>query len=84
MNTTGTVQQAAPSPGESEIDFITISEACEIIGGKGRPIKPCTFYRGVKAGRYPRPVHPVPGISRIVKGKLVSALKEIIAGPEAA
>ena len=83
MNTPVTAQQADPGPGESDIEFITIHEACEIIGGKGRPIKPCTFYRGVKAGRYPRPVHPVPGISRIVKGKLVSALKEIIAGPGA-
>ncbi len=83
MNDTVTTQHADPTSGEGDIEFITISEACEIIGGKGRPIKPCTFYRGVKAGRYPGPVHPVPGISRIVKGNLVNALREIIAGPEA-
>ena len=38
---------------QDEIDPVTIDEACAIIGGKAKPIDRATYYRGVKAGRYP-------------------------------
>jgi len=53
--------------------LITIEDACEIVGGT-KPIDPATFYRGVKAGRFPKPVHPMPGISRIWKSRLLAVL----------
>jgi predicted DNA-binding transcriptional regulator AlpA len=37
-------------------DLVTVAEACEIIGGKNSPIDRSTYYRGVWAGRYPRPL----------------------------
>ena len=39
-------------------EFITVDEACRVIGGNERPIHYSTYYRGVSAGRYPAPVHP--------------------------
>jgi len=44
-------------------EFIDIDETCRIIGGKNNPVHPATYYRGVKAGIYPPPDHPSPGIS---------------------
>ena len=57
----------------SNPDFITIREACRIMGGN-KPIHPCTYYNGVKAGRFPAPEHPTPGTSRVRRAKLIEAL----------
>jgi predicted DNA-binding transcriptional regulator AlpA len=54
-------------------DFITIKEACAIVGGT-KPISQATFYREVKAGRLPAPEHPSPGISRVRRGKLIAKI----------
>jgi predicted DNA-binding transcriptional regulator AlpA len=54
-------------------DLITADEACRLIGGSDRPISKPTFYRGIKAGRYPAPVHPSPGIARWFKSTLLAA-----------
>jgi predicted DNA-binding transcriptional regulator AlpA len=54
-------------------DFITVKEACAIVGGS-KPISEPTYYRGVKAGRLPAPEHPTPGLSRVRRGKLIAAL----------
>jgi hypothetical protein len=52
-------------------DFIPIyPDACAIVGGS-KPISAATYYRGVKAGRYPAPEHPSPGISRVRRRKLL-------------
>jgi hypothetical protein len=51
-------------------ELITVKEACELIGGKGKPVSIATVYRGVKRGTYSPPVHPSPGISRFWKRKL--------------
>jgi hypothetical protein len=55
----------------------TIARACKDIGGEEEPIHPSTFYRGVAAGRYSKPEHPSPGISRVDRDHLA---KEIVAG----
>jgi len=39
---------------------------------------PATYYRGVKAGIYPPPDHPSPGISRVNRPELVAALRKRI------
>jgi hypothetical protein len=61
----------------TEIEMITVGEACRIIGGD-EPIHAATYYRGVRAGRYPRPVHVSPGVARVPKEKLLATLAELI------
>jgi predicted DNA-binding transcriptional regulator AlpA len=56
-------------------DLITIDDACRVVGGT-RPISRATYYRHANAGRYPKPVHPTPGISRIRRSKLLDAVRE--------
>jgi hypothetical protein len=55
-----------------EPDYITVNQACRIVGGNEKPISAATYYRGVKAGRLPAPEHPTPGISRIRRRKLIA------------
>jgi hypothetical protein len=58
-------------------DFITIDAACRIIGGEEKPIHFATFYRGVRAGRYPAPVHVSPNVARVSRSKLIAALERL-------
>ena len=61
---------------ESDVpELITIKEACADIGGKAKPVHPSTFYRGVRLGIYPAPVHPAPNVSRVVRPDLAAALR---------
>lgn len=55
-------------------DLITVEAACAVIGGTEKPVSRPTYYRGVKAGLYPAPVHPSPGIARVRKAKLIAML----------
>ena len=54
-----------------------------VIGGEANPIHKATYYRGVRAGRYPAPVRVSPGVSRVVKPQLVEAIQRMIAGKRA-
>ena len=63
---------------EDDDDLLTVDEACAIIGGKTKPINRATYYRGVKRGDYPAPVHPSPGLSRIPKRELLEARARIL------
>lgn len=36
--------------------LIDADTACRIIGGENSPISPATLYRGIRAGRFPRPI----------------------------
>ena len=65
------------------IDFIDIKETCRTIGGKNKPVNPSTYYRGVKAGIYPTPDHPSPGISRVNRSALLTALRNRMGATEA-
>ncbi|MBU6442915.1 MAG: hypothetical protein KGR48_03305 [Alphaproteobacteria bacterium] len=58
----------------SEPRFGTVRTACKIIGGEERPIHRATYYRGVKAGIFPAPEHPSPGIARVDLDKLAAML----------
>ena len=66
------------APQIEDLDLVTIETACEIIGGKERPIDQMTYYRGVKAGRYPPPIKVAPNIARVPRRKLISLLKNLI------
>jgi hypothetical protein len=65
-------------------ELLTLDEACRYIGGNGKPINRATYYRGVARGIYPAPVHPSPGISRVVKRMLAEARARIISAEAAA
>jgi predicted DNA-binding transcriptional regulator AlpA len=58
---------------EDSPNYITIKEACALIGGS-KPISHATFYRGVKAGRYPKPEHVSPNVVRVRRAVLIAAL----------
>jgi hypothetical protein len=59
-----TVERADP-----EADFITVESARWEIGGE-KPISTATFYRGVKRGLYPAPIHISPGLVRVDRREL--------------
>lgn len=61
-------------------ELITIKEGCRLLGGSERPIHLATYYRGVARGQYPAPVHPSPGISRLLKRAVLEVRARIIAG----
>ena len=67
----------------NDFEMISVEAACGIIGGEATPIHKATYYRGVRAGRYPAPVLVSPGVSRVVKPKLIEAIEHIIAETEA-
>jgi predicted DNA-binding transcriptional regulator AlpA len=62
-----------------EPDYITIEDACRIVGGT-KPIDPSTYYRGVKAGRFPKPERILPQTVRIRRGKLLACLNRLVEG----
>jgi hypothetical protein len=55
-------------------DPITVGRACVVVGGEEKPINPATYYRGVRAGRYPAPEKISPGLVRVSKRKLLAML----------
>jgi predicted DNA-binding transcriptional regulator AlpA len=54
-------------------------EACVFFGGS-KPIDASTLYRGIKLGRYPRPVKVGPGSSRWLRSECEAALQAMVAG----
>jgi predicted DNA-binding transcriptional regulator AlpA len=53
--------------------------ACRFFGGT-RPIHAATLYRGIRQGRYPKPVHVGPGSSRWLREECEAALQSMVAG----
>jgi predicted DNA-binding transcriptional regulator AlpA len=53
-------------------------EACRLFGGS-RPINSATLYRGIRHGRYPKPVK-IGGSSRWLRSECEAALQRMIAG----
>ena len=58
--------------------------ACRIIGGKDTPIHRSTLWRGINAGRFPKPLKVGPGTNRWKVSELVSVLEKAAADREAA
>ena len=52
---------------------------CAFFGGT-RPINPATLYRGVRNGRYPKPVKVGPGSSRWLRAECEAALQAMAEG----
>lgn len=62
-----------------DIELVSLDEACAIVGGANSPINKATYYRGVKAGRYPAPVKVSPNVSRVNAPRLRQVLREMVA-----
>ena len=52
---------------------------CRFFGGS-RPIDAATLYRGIRQGRYPRPVKVGPGSSRWLRSECEAALQRMVEG----
>jgi predicted DNA-binding transcriptional regulator AlpA len=55
------------------------AEVCRYFGGT-KALNPSTLYRGIRQGRYPRPVKVGPGSSRWLKAECDAALQSMIEG----
>lgn len=58
-------------------DLVPSDVACRLIGGRLSPIDPSTLYRGVQAGRYPKPLKVGPSTNRWSVGELRACLRNI-------
>jgi predicted DNA-binding transcriptional regulator AlpA len=52
---------------------------CSLFGGT-RPINASTLYRGIRQGRYPKPVKVGPGSSRWLRSECEAALRSMVEG----
>lgn len=55
------------------------AETCRFFGGS-RPIHPATLYRGIREGRFPRPVKIGAGTSRWLREECETALRGMMDG----
>jgi predicted DNA-binding transcriptional regulator AlpA len=55
------------------------AEVCRLFGGN-RPLNASTLYRGIKQGRYPRPIKVGPGSSRWLLSECEAALRLMMEG----
>jgi predicted DNA-binding transcriptional regulator AlpA len=54
-------------------------QTCFFFGGS-KPIDASTLYRGIREGRYPKPVKVGPGTSRWLREECEAALREMVEG----
>jgi predicted DNA-binding transcriptional regulator AlpA len=57
-------------------DLLDRDATCRFFGST-RPINPATLYRGVRKGRYPKPVKVGPGSSRWLRSECEAALAQM-------
>jgi predicted DNA-binding transcriptional regulator AlpA len=58
-------------------DLLDRAETCRFFGGS-KPIDSATLYRGIKAGRYPKPVKVGPGSSRWLRSECEATLAKLM------
>jgi predicted DNA-binding transcriptional regulator AlpA len=61
------------------MDLLHRAEVCRLFGGT-KPINVATLYRGIRKGRYPRPVKVGPGSSRWLRSECEQALRSMVEG----
>jgi predicted DNA-binding transcriptional regulator AlpA len=59
-------------------DLLDRGEVCRLFGGT-RPINAATLYRGIRLGRYPKPIH-VGRSSRWLRSECEAVLAGMVAG----
>jgi predicted DNA-binding transcriptional regulator AlpA len=59
-------------------DLLDVYAACQFLGGS-RPINPATLWRGVKAGRYSRPIKISAQAVRWRRSELTADVERMIA-----
>ena len=57
-------------------DLLDKAGACHFFGG----INPATLYRGIRQGRFPRPVKVGPGTSRWLRSECEAVLQGMVEG----
>jgi predicted DNA-binding transcriptional regulator AlpA len=57
-------------------ELMDVGEVCRFFGGT-KPINPATLYRGIRQGRYPKPVKVGPGSSRWRREECEAVLREM-------
>jgi predicted DNA-binding transcriptional regulator AlpA len=73
----------AEKPDADEWVLLDAVETCRFFGGSNSPLNPATLYRGIKAGKYPKPIKIGPGTSRWVLGECQQKLRDLIAERDA-
>jgi predicted DNA-binding transcriptional regulator AlpA len=61
-----------------QCDLLDKGEVCRYFGGS-RPINPATLYRGIRKGRFPKPIR-VGGSSRWLRSECEAALRQMVDG----
>ncbi|RWG82872.1 MAG: AlpA family phage regulatory protein [Mesorhizobium sp.] len=60
-------------------DLVDEAAACRIIGGENTPIHRSTLWRGINAGRYPKPLKVGPNTNRWRSRELYADLRKAAA-----
>jgi predicted DNA-binding transcriptional regulator AlpA len=58
-------------------ELLDKAEVCRLFGGT-RPLNASTLYRGIKLGRYPKPVRVGPNSSRWLLSECQAALRAMV------
>jgi predicted DNA-binding transcriptional regulator AlpA len=67
------------SPVELSSDLVDETIACRLIGGEISPIHRSTLWRGVKSGRYPKPIKVGLGTNRWRASELIAVVERAAA-----
>jgi predicted DNA-binding transcriptional regulator AlpA len=59
-------------------ELLAIDEVCAFFGGADHPLDPSTLYRGIAAGRYPRPIKVAAVAVRWLLPELIAARQAMI------
>jgi predicted DNA-binding transcriptional regulator AlpA len=70
-----------PPNGHSNVEgprcaLLDRGEVCRLFGGT-RPLNASTLYRGIRAGRFPRPIKVGPGTSRWLLAECEAVLRKM-------
>jgi predicted DNA-binding transcriptional regulator AlpA len=61
-------------------ELLDRASVCRFFGGTEKPIDASTLYRGIRQGRYPRPIKVGPGASRWLRSECEAALQAMVDG----
>ena len=74
---------SAEQANTSDLVLMDVVETCRFFGGSNSPLNPATLYRGIKAGKYPKPIKQGAGTSRWVRSECEQKLRDLIAERDA-